>query len=165
MRKAWILAACLSLGACSGDDATGPAGLDVRGTYVGAWMITLSIPQLGENVTFSCPGSVTISSQSGASVSGTFVIRETAECDATSGTMNGTVRSDGGINFTIDAPGVEQDPFEVVLGCRFIGGSSQFNGTIAGGQLNANASATYDCPVSGSLLRVNFTVRLDATKA
>jgi hypothetical protein len=50
-------------------------------------------------------------------------------------------------------------------GCRFVGGDSQFNGTIAGGQLNANASAIYDCPVNGSLFRVNFTVRLSATKS
>lgn len=165
MRKVWILAASLFWAACSGDEATGPAGLDVRGTYVGSWMMTLSVPQLGQSVDIPCPGSVTISTQSGASVSGTFVIRETDDCSATSGTMNGTVRSDGGINFTIDVPGVEQDPFEVVLGCRFVGGDSQFNGTIAGGQLNANASATYDCPVNGSLVRVNFRVTLSATKA
>jgi hypothetical protein len=161
-----ILSGLLVFGlvAC-GDDATGPAYPNARGNYAATWTFTLTLVSTGESASVTCPGTLSITSQSEGSFSGSFTVQATAECDAVSGTISGTVRTDGGLNFSTTVPGSGDDPFETVLGCTFVAGDSQFNGTLSGDQLTASASASYDCPIGLTVERLRVRASVSATRA
>jgi hypothetical protein len=154
----------VALVAC-GDDATAPNLPSVRGNYAATWTFTLTLVSTGESASLTCPGSLSIANQSDRDFSGSFTVQATADCDAVSGTISGTVRTDGGLNFSTTVPGAGDDPFETVLGCQFVGGDSQFNGTLSGDQLTASASASYDCPFGVTVERLNVRVSVSATRA
>src|SRR5438309_894093 len=83
----------------------------------------------------SCPGVLTISTQSGNDFSGSFAVQSAPGCDAQQGTIAGTVRDDGTISFTADAPGGGPNVWEDAAErnhCRLVSGSS-FDGNASGG--------------------------------
>ena len=168
MRRILPILALPLLLACGDDDGTGVTAPDARGSYAAIFTFTVTaVPATDLSFQFACPGSLTITSQSGSSFSGSFTIQSTPDCDAVSGTVSGTIRTDGGVNVTIDVPGESGDDFEnLFLGCTFVSGDSQFNGTLSGNQLTVSASLTMDCsdPLVG-VFRIQITVSITGTRS
>lgn len=170
MRRAATAAMCVLfsvlLAACGGD-STGPSFPAIEGSYAGTWTFTLTHVASGANAAATCPGSVDISDQSEGSFSGSFIIRAAGDCSdssATSGSLSGQVRQDGGLNFTLQVPGSGINFMTDYLGCVFVSGSSQVNGTYTGGRIEAAAASVYDCPVNGSWERYQLELQVDATR-
>ncbi len=161
-----VLLSLAGLSACGGSDS-GPMGPDsatVQGTYNGTWTLRATEVGTGESVSNSCPGSVTISSQSGSSFQGSFIIRSTPDCDNVSGTVSGTLRSDGGVTLTIDVPGGNPDSFEDLTGCVILSGDSAFSGSIQGRSISFDASFVTDCFTEFGVFRLNWVLGFDGSR-
>lgn len=148
IRLAIAVCAAALTGACGGGDSTGPGNApNLRGTFAGTWSLTFTNTSTGQSFSAVCPGTVTVSSQSGESFSGSFIIQGSGGCTETvTGTVSGAIRVDGGLNFGIQIPGGNPNEFEDITGCQFQSGDQQFNGTLSGNTLSVSASALYLCP-------------------
>jgi len=165
---ALLLTMPLALVACGGDSPTAPPAPqfpNVLGTYQSQLFFVSSLTQIstGQTAQISCPGRMTVSSQSGSQFSGTFVRQPCqsggqALSTPTSGTISGTVRMDGGTNMSLVAPGqpVLQDSI-ASLGCTNLSSSTEYNGTFSGNRVNVSASVTFTCAQFG-LLRIDQTI-------
>lgn len=137
------------LTACGGGDAgpTEPTTPDIQGTYSGTWSITATNQNTGESGSISCPGSVTISSQSEGSFSGSYIMEAAGDCDTSdSGNIAGTVRSDGGVNLGLGSASGSTADFEDITGCTYTGGDSQLTGSVSGGSMSFDGEFFTDCP-------------------
>ena len=162
----WVVPVLLGVLACggSGDGPMGPDSQTVQGTYDGSWMLRLTDVETGESASESCPGSVTINNQSGSNLQGSFIIRNTADCDNVSGTLSGTLRPDGGITLTIEVPGGDPNSFEDITGCVIISGDSAFSGSIQGRAISFDAGFVTDCFTEFGVFRVNWVLGFDGTR-
>lgn len=137
------------LTACGGGDAgpTGPTIPDIQGTYSGTWSLTLTNQDTGESGTFSCPGSITVASQSEGSFSGSYLMEAGGDCDTSdSGDVAGTVRTDGGVNLGLGSASGSTADFEDITGCTYTGGDSQLTGSVSGGSMSIDGEFFSDCP-------------------
>lgn len=144
----------ISVGCGGGSGPTGPQFPDVRGTWAGTWSLEARVVETGDVFTAASPGSVSITSQSGVSFSGSFLIRSTNTCDDESGTVQETVRQDGGITLGIDVPGGDPNAFEDLTGCVILSGDGAFTGIVSGNAISFDASFTNDCPTEVGIARV-----------
>lgn len=151
-------------GGGGGGGPTGPEFPNLRGIYDGSWTVVFREASSGATFTFSCPGSVTVTSQSGGGFSGTFTIRSTTECDAVFGTVTGTVRPDGGITLSVDVPGGDPNPFADLTGCTVIGGDASFAGAAQGSQMSIHATVDTDCELEGQVFRITWTITFQGSK-
>lgn len=139
----------LILTACGGGDAgpTEPTIPNIQGSYGGTWNLTLTNQNTGESASLSCPGSVTISSQSDDSFSGSYLIDAGGDCDTSdSGNVAGTVRTDGGVNLGLGSASGSTADFEDITGCTYTGGDNQLTGSVSGGSMSIDAEFFSDCP-------------------
>jgi hypothetical protein len=135
------------LAACGGDASNGmtdPTFPNVRGTYTGAWSLRLTLVATGNQLTITCPGSVTLATQDGPSLGGSFLYTPTADCTAASGTVSGTVRTDGGITLSFTIPG-SNSSLEDITGCAVVSEDDAMTGSVAGNQMNVSGNAVLDC--------------------
>jgi len=158
--KVGIATVGLLLVGCGGGDGgpTGPEAPDMRGSYAGTWTLEARVVTTGETASLFCPGTVTITSQSGGGFSGSFLIQGAGDCDDDSGTIEGVIRADGGLTLTVDIPGGDPNAFEDLTGCVTISGDSAFNGIATGSSISFDASFTTDCPTTAGVLRIRWTV-------
>jgi hypothetical protein len=149
-----LLLPAAALAACDGSSPSAPSSVpsapsmpNIRGTYSSAQMYATTAAFVGgPSDSMTCGGSFTISSQSGGSWSGSFIEQSGGRCVAMSGTVSGTVRTDGGISFSMDN-GSSGDPL-VAMGCRRTFDSG-WSGQVSGATLSANRNTTYDCSGAG----------------
>jgi hypothetical protein len=147
-------------GGGGGGGPTGPQFANIRGAHEGGWTIVLQEASTGATETFICPGSVTVTSQSGSGFSGTFAIRSTVDCEPVFGTFTGTLRSDGGITVVVgDGPGGIED----LIGCIVISGDSSFAGSVQGSQMS-HVTAVTDCDLDGQTVRITWTITFNGTR-
>jgi len=139
---ALVLAAC-------GDDATGPAPPNLVGAYDGTWTVTVEGSGL-ETTTEDCAGTVSITEQSGGAFQGAFSQAASEICDAASGSVTGTVTSDGGVSLLLGASGGGGPGFEESTGCTILSADDRDVGSWADGTLSFDTSLTAECPESGS---------------
>lgn len=148
-RLAPLLSAVLVVltAACGGDDPTGPSIPDIIGSYGGEWSLTVENRNTGESATVTCPGSITVDSQTEESFSGSYRIDAEGDCDTSdSGTVDGDVRSDGGINLSLGSASGSTADFEDITGCTVTEGDSELTGNISGGSMTIDAEFFADCP-------------------
>lgn len=143
-----LAAALVALTAgCGGDGPTGPTIPDIVGSYGGDWSLTVENRDTGESATVTCPGSITVDSQSEGSFSGSYRIDAEGDCDTSdSGTVDGDVRSDGGINLTLGSASGSTADFEDITGCTVTEGDSELTGSVSGGSMTIDAEFFADCP-------------------
>lgn len=146
--KTVVLASFVSiLVGCSGGEATGPDIPQISGSYSGTWTLTAENQDTGESSSASCPGSITIDSQSDGSFTGSYRIDAGGDCDTSdSGTASGNVRSDGGIDLSLGSASGSSSDFEDVTGCTVTGGDSKFTGSVSSGSMTIDAEFFADCP-------------------
>jgi len=151
---------CFLLSACGGgDDTTGPSVPDVRDTYGGTWVLDVELQATGESDSAGCPGSITIDSQDGRQISGSFIIRgDGDDCSAESGEVTGTVRTDGGVSLALRTPGGNPDEFEELTGCTVTSGDSRLSGSIVGDRMQVEATFFADCVIQGQIWATRWTV-------
>jgi hypothetical protein len=164
----WVLALPIILAACGGDASNGmtdPTFPNVRGTYTGAWSLRLTLVATGNQLTITCPGSVTLATQDGPSLGGSFLYTPTADCTAASGTVSGTVRTDGGITLSFTIPG-SNSSLEDITGCAVVSEDDAMTGSVAGNQMNVSGNAVLDCldPVTLIIFRVNLTLSFSGNR-
>lgn len=151
MRRSFaVLLTCsvFALSGCGGGDSapTGPTFPDITGTYSGNWTLEVTNQNNGQSASASCPGSVTVASQSEDSFSGSYRIDATQDCNNDSGDISGSVRTDGGINFTLSSASGSSASFEDITGCTVTGGDNQLTGNVTSGNMSVDASFFADCP-------------------
>jgi hypothetical protein len=156
------------LAACGGDASNGmtdPTFPNVQGTYTGAWSLRLTLVATGDQLTISCPGSITLSSQNGSSLGGSFLYTQTADCTAASGTVSGTLRTDGGVTLSFTIPG-SNSSLEDVTGCGLVSEDDAMSGSVAGNLLNVTGNAVLDCLdlVTLIIFRVNLTLSFSGNR-
>ena len=155
------LAMALVLTACNGNGGpTAPAG-DIGGTYSGTWIFRIVEVSTGLSFESTCPGSVTINSQSASTVSGSYLLSPATDCEPVSGTFQGT-RSDGEITIVLNP-----DPFDVedeIEGCTIVTSDDEFSGGVAGRNLNFDGSLTADCESDEGILRLRLTLVFEGTR-
>lgn len=159
-----VSAALLVLLAACDDDPSGPSHPNLRGTYTTSWTYVFDAGEFGSFMV-SCPGTLNIAQQSEEEFSGSYTTTATSdeECEASSGTIEGEIRTDGGLNFIIDAPG-EVDELEALTGCEVISADNQLNGTFANNVISASADAVLDCPTEFGVLRIALELELLANR-
>lgn len=150
----------LLLVGCS-DDPTGPSYPNVRGDYNFVEKYTLNMGSYGTQ-TMTCTGRVSIFEQSEGSFSGSYITNASTDCDASSGTVSGEVRPDGGINFATHTPG-NQSSF-ASIGCFVVSADDQSNGTFANNRITARSDAVLDCSTQAGIIRVIVTLDISATR-
>ena len=140
------------------------AAARIVGSYAGTAIATVA--NWARKASVTCPGVLTIATQTGNDFFGSFAIRSAQGCDAQQGTIAGNVQDDGTLSFTADTPGGGAN----VWGdgaqrnhCRLVSGST-FDGTGSGGALAAAGRGVYDCPVVGTV-RVSVTFHVSATQS
>lgn len=116
----------------------------------------------GNRVTERCEGEITISTQNGSSFSGSRIRRtcQVAGSGVASGTVSGTVRTDGGIAMTYRHPGVSASSLQAMLagmGCVVTAADPQYSGAISGRTLQAQADAQLFCTQFGTL-QIQYTL-------
>ncbi len=148
--------------AACGGDATGPTFPNVRGTYATTWTFTLTEVSGSALESLSCLGTITITSQSGGSFSGSFIVQQSTDCETESGTVSGEVRGDGDVNLTLGVPGAGPNAFLAPTVCTVTNADSQYDGTLVGNQLSVTADATLSC---FGFVNVRLTGRIDALRA
>lgn len=145
-----ILAPCLLalVAACGGDGGpTGPSVPDITGSYGGDWTLTAENRDTGQSAGVTCPGSVTVDQQSQGSFSGSYRIDAAGDCDTSdSGTVDGQVRSDGGIDLALGSASGSTADFEEITGCTVTDGDSRLTGSAGGGSMAFDAEFFADCP-------------------
>jgi hypothetical protein len=135
----------------------------IVGSYAGTAVATVATSSNTSSAT--CPGVLTIATQSGNEFSGSFAIQSADGCDSQQGTVAGTVQDDGTVSFTADTPGGGANIWEDAAGrshCRLVSGST-FDGMASGGALEATGRGVYDCPLVGTV-RVSLSLRVSATQ-
>ena len=155
MKRILVLLALFALEGCGGESALDPAMPDARGTFEGTWDYTFTVVGTGESVTVSCAGRVMITSQSGDSFAGDFAVDAGGDCPSASGGLQGTMFADGGFAFELEVAGSGVGGFESVTGCMYVRGRTSFLGALAGDELTAKASATFDCPAPNGMVICN----------
>jgi hypothetical protein len=163
---ATLLGLCIQVIACGGGGGgpTEPEFPNVAGRYSGNWIVTARDVASGETITFTCSGSFTVSSQTDANFSGTFLILSSDECDAVAGTIAGTITRDGSTTITIEVPGGDPNPFSDLTGCAFISGDSSFSGSISNSQMSLTVMVVTDCLLDGEVIRIAWTVRFEGAR-
>ncbi len=184
LRALRLVASCLCLGvALAGCEDATPFGdvLDVDGVYVGTWTLSWATNNPNVNppgVTATCPGSLTLGDQRDDRFGGTFIVQANGDCldgSPVSGeVIEGRVRTDGGINFTMRVPPttgeikLEDDIWEdifagsgvilpdLIVGCVIVDADNQMNGGITVSSVNASASASLSCPGGFVQLQIRF---------
>ena len=91
-------------------------------------------------------------------------MRSTSDCDNVSGTVFGTLRSDGGVTLTIEVPGGDPNSFEDITGCVVISGDGAFSGSIQGRSISFDAGLVTDCFTEFGVLRVSWSLRFDGAR-
>ena len=153
---------------------------DVDARYSGTWTLSWSTnnPTAG-GLTAACSGSITLGDQDDNRFGGTFIILADQGCidgsPVSGAVMDGRIRSDGGLNFTMEVPPTvgevkgEDDVWEdifagsavilpdLILGCVIIDADNQMNGALTAGTLAVSASASMQCPSGTVQLQVRFT--------
>src|ERR1051325_9116496 len=140
------------------------AAARITDTYAGTAVATVATWSNTSSTT--CPGLLTIATQSGNDVTGSFEIQSGQGCDAQHATIVGTVQDDGTISFTADAPGGGSNVWEDAPArthCRLVSGST-FDGRAAGGALTATGRGVFSCPLVGTV-RVTLSLQVSATQA
>jgi hypothetical protein len=140
----------LALAACGDNDPTGPAAPNLVGAYDGTWTVTVEGPGL-ETTTQVCPGTVTVTEQSGGVFEGTFSQSASEGCDAGSGFVTGAVAADGAVSLLLGASGGGGPAFEESTGCTILSADDRYTGSYAEGALSFETSLTAQCPESGSV--------------
>ena len=165
------------------------------GEYDGNWTILIRWTEAAtgdfRTVVGTCPGSVWLEAQTlldrlfGGNFGGSYLIETGGSCTSGS-TVSGEVsqgqlRDDGGVNFGLEIPGSDGNFFEDVLagsgvsndpdllGCALTNADieNQMDGSILGGNLQAAASASMDCPRLTEITThsVHMSVTIDVTRA
>jgi hypothetical protein len=145
----FITVTVLSIAACGGDDPTGPAGLNLLGSYEGRWTTTVEGSGL-ETTTDVCAGEVTVTEQSGGFFEGTFSQAESENCDAATGFVTGAVTADGTVTVLLGASGGGGPAFEESTGCTIVSSDGSYSGTYEEGALSFGLSLTARCPETGT---------------
>lgn len=146
-----IFPLALALAACSEDGSpTGGEGGDgtaVEGIYTGTFSVTLS------GIRVDCPGSVTITNQSGASFSGTLSVGVCGEFitdPLPPVPISGTVDQNGQTTFSFSSGDIEE-----LLGdlqdCEIVRIDDGFVGVFAGNNLTATLSGDLNCAGIGQI--------------
>lgn len=139
----------LLLGCGGGEEGggmTAPEIPNIEGSYAGDWTLTVEDRETGESATATCPGSINVDSQSSGSFSGSYLMEAAGDCDTSdSGTVDGEVRSDGGVNLTLGSGSGSSADFEDITGCTVTSGDSQLTGSV-NGSMNIDAQFFADCP-------------------
>ena len=155
------LAMALLLTACNGNGGpTAPAG-DIGGTYSGMWIFRIVEMSTGLSFESTCPGSVTVNSQTASTLSGSYVLSPATDCEPVSGTFQGT-RSDGEITIVLNP-----DPFDVedeIEGCTIVTSDDEFSGGVTGRNLSFDGSLTADCEGIEGILRIRLTLVFEGTR-
>ena len=138
----------LLLAACGDDDPTGLGFPNVVGTYDGNWTTTVEGEGLDTTAEI-CPGTVTVTEQSGSAFEGTFSQSEIGECSAGDGFVTGTITADGSVTVLLGASGGGGPAFEESTGCTIQSAEGSYRGTWADGELTFDTSLTARCPESG----------------
>ena len=148
--------------ACS--DITGSDLPPIAGTYSATFQLTFSNSL--ETETSSLPGTVTLHSPSGGGeFSGTYVMT-----GAGSGTIAGTLRSDGGISIT-QFGDPNADPLESLqilenefYWCDFnYAAGTPMSGSVAGGTLNLGGAISVPCNYVNPTQTVPSTISVTVT--
>lgn len=168
MSHVLLAAGCLFLlTACGGGDAepTGPSIPNIQGTYSGTWSLTATNQNTGDSGSGSCPGSITISSQSEGSFSGSYTVDAAGDCDTSdSGVAAGTVRADGGLNLGLGSASGSDTDIEDITGCTYTGGDSQLTGSVSGGGMSIDGEFFTDCPDgAGGLVPFRWVFAFDGS--
>jgi len=140
------------------------AAAQIVGSYAGTAVATVATSSKTSSAT--CPGVLTIATQSGNDFSGSFDIQSGQGCDAQQATVAGTVQDDGSVSFTADTPGGGSNIWEDAAErthCRLVSGSA-FDGTVASGALTATGQGVYSCPLVGTV-RVTVSLQVSAAQA
>ncbi len=140
------------------------AAAQIVGSYAGTAVATVATSSKTSSAT--CPGVLTIATQSGNAFSGSFDIQSGQGCDAQQATVAGTVQDDGSVSFTADTPGGGSNIWEDAAErthCRLVSGST-FDGMAASGVLTATGRGVYSCPLVGTV-RVSVSLQVSATQA
>lgn len=137
---------CLAAVACG--DASGPSPPNLRGTYDLTFRFVQTDVTTNQAQTALCAGSMTITSQSGATFSGTFATIATpvTPCSNVGGTVSGQVQPDGRLAFHMMRP---NQPNEVawITGCSIRSGNGdEFIGLFSVDRIIATLSAGIRCP-------------------
>lgn len=150
MRRRFLLVTLgiLTLAACGDDDPTGLGIPNVIGTYAGTWTTTVEGEGLDTTMEV-CPGSVTVTEQSGGAFEGTFTQSEIGECSAGDGFVTGTVTTDGSVTVLLGASGGGGPAFEESTGCTIQSADGSYRGTWVDGELTFDTSLTARCPETG----------------
>ena len=136
------------LAACGDDDPTGLGFPNIVGTYDGNWTTMVEGEGL-DTTTEICPGTVTVTEQSGGAFEGTFSQSEIEECSAGAGFVTGTVTTDGSVTVLLGASGGGGPAFEESTGCTIQSAAGSYRGTWTDGALTFDTSLTARCPESG----------------
>jgi hypothetical protein len=151
------LVLALVLAACDGDGGpTAPVG-GIRGTYSGTWIHRAVVVSTGMELDLPpCPGSFTINDESDTTLSGSWVLDPTPDCDRSSGSFQGT-RSGGEFTMVLDPDPL--DIFEVqVEECTVLTRDDDFSGLVAGRDISLEASFTADCEIPQGVFRIQNTL-------
>jgi hypothetical protein len=139
----------------------------VLGTYQSSRFLVSTATHLetGTAVQLECEGQLTISSQNGSQYSGSFIRRtcrsggQIVSTDVRSGTLSGTVRTDGGTNMGLFAPGAPTLLAGLAsLGCAILSSSTEYNGAFAGANVTVSASVTASCSTVPGTWLINQTI-------
>jgi len=143
-----MLSSLSLLAACGDDDPTGLGFPNVIGTYTGNWTTTVEGAGL-DTRTEVCPGTVTVTEQSGGGFEGTFTQSEIGECSAGDGFVTGSVTGDGTVTVLLGASGGGGPAFEESTGCTIQSAEGSYRGAWVDGELAFDTSLTARCPESG----------------
>lgn len=160
MRRAVVLSVLTVFVACGGGESptSVPSVPDVAGQYQGTWTTEAQSGQ--QQASGSCPGNITIDSQSGTDISGSFLIDAAGDCtEAETGTIDGSVNQSGGVSFTAQNPQGSVLDELAAQGCTVIASDNAFAGSVSGDVLEASAGATFRCTTSSGTVDIDITVR------
>lgn len=159
MRRALAVSFLVVLLACGGDSPTSvPSVPDVSGQYQGTW--TAEAQSGDQQASNTCPGNITIDSQSESDISGSFLIDAAGDCtEASTGTIDGSVNQSGGVSFTAQNPQGSILDELAAQGCTVVASDDAFAGTVSGDVLEASAGATVSCTTSSGTVDIDLTVR------
>ena len=139
----------------------------VVGSYTGTAAARVKT-SIGWNHDVSCPVSINIATQAGDNFSGSVVLQNANGCKSETGTLSGSVGTDGTLTLSADTPGGGANVFEdgaARSGCTLVASSGTFSGTLAGTLVTATGSALYECRRWFGGIRVHVTVKVSATSA
>jgi alpha-tubulin suppressor-like RCC1 family protein len=175
------LALAVVVSACAGDETTGPGNRivvpEAEATYAGTWNVETSeiVSTLqvcaSENgvirvsgVTDRCDGGVTIRTQSGGSLSGSFIIERVALGDLL-GDVTATVDTRGSVELSLSIPPGSLSQFEALTGCTSVGGDEAFEGSLSGQTLALAATVNASCisAIDSSVVTTTWTFGFSGT--